>query len=645
MIYNASYFACVTFDASREVVILSALAVAWGIQHFFAHYLQSASWKGLSALVLVSLVVVCVLPTRLAEGRALPSLVALAVIGSYVAAMWRLARRISSERPAEVSRLSYLVIGGVVATLFLACDAVALAGGPLPSVGQSVNALYLFVWMQAIERRRLLDLKELLARISTLAVLTLSISLVFMLLVFWVSEDFDLFFYHAFWASLVIVFLFEPLRRLLSRAFGLAYFRSRYAFLPQLEKLAIDLVQVFVPEEAAKQLVTLLQSSGRVTAAGVFLVDARGTFRISSSFGDFLTQSLSAAEGQSLLLRLSSQSWIARETEETTALESFTAKFEVIKSKQLVTQIQTSEVLETLGADLVFGFVCGERLLGFLAICDKRQEPSETFSSRELDALAALATQLTAKLEGSEIQAALAERERLSVLGEMATGMAHEIRNPLGAIKGAAQLLAMPGSEDPAAIEENRALCAVLVEESDRLNTVLNQFLDYARPFRGELVAVNTSELLEKIAAMIRISANSLKIDFACELEPALPYVLCDSDQIRQICLNLAQNAMDALQERREQMPESVLTLKMRAALNTSTLQRSVEISLTDNGLGMSPEVQSRLFVPFFTTKSKGTGLGLPICQRLLAHHQSHLSVSSVLGEGTTILFNLPCVD
>jgi two-component system, NtrC family, sensor histidine kinase HydH len=255
----------------------------------------------------------------------------------------------------------------------------------------------------------------------------------------------------------------------------------------------------------------------------------------------------------------------------------------------------------------------------------------EAFSSNEIALIAGLTAQITTVVENSELVQRLKERDRLQVMGEMAAGMAHEIRNPLGAIKAAGQLL------DPASLdEEQREFVEVIIEESDRLDAVLSQFLDYARPYRGKLEPVDLGPVLERVVMLLRADAPGVTVvvERGERTGPeGLPTVAGDADQILQVLLNLTRNAVDAMEG------------KGRLVLRAEKVGDGVEVQVTDSGPGIPPEAREHLFVPFFTTKRKGTGLGLAICQRILQHHQAEIRVDTEVGRGTTMSFRLRRAD
>jgi two-component system, NtrC family, sensor histidine kinase HydH len=220
------------------------------------------------------------------------------------------------------------------------------------------------------------------------------------------------------------------------------------------------------------------------------------------------------------------------------------------------------------------------------------------------------------------------ERERALLLEEMAPVFAHEIRNPLGSIKGAAQYLR---SEIDAG--ENAKLLDIIIEEVDRLNGVVSHFLNYAKPHSINLKERNINDIIAKAVSLIRANNVSESIIIETDLHPQIPNLAIDGEQLIQVILNIAFNAIDA-------MPEGG-TLSIATAKVTGEIGEAVEIVIRDTGRGITKEDIKNIFKPFFTTKERGVGLGLAVCQRIIRNHGGYIRVRSVVGQGTLFYIRL----
>ena len=225
--------------------------------------------------------------------------------------------------------------------------------------------------------------------------------------------------------------------------------------------------------------------------------------------------------------------------------------------------------------------------------------------------------------------------ERLSALGGMAVGIAHEIRNPLGAIRGAAQLLrreAGPGSPWEHHVE-------VMLREIDRVNRIMEQLLDLARPIPLNLVLVNLAQLLDRILLLHEDAGRQQSVRMVRHYDPSLPPVPGDEDRLAQVFLNLVRNGIEA-------MPGGgTLTIVTRLPLTSpfETAHRPlIEVQVRDEGEGIAPELLERVFDPFVTTKAQGLGLGLAIAHRIIEEHQGVITVESQPGKGTAFACFLP---
>ncbi len=228
--------------------------------------------------------------------------------------------------------------------------------------------------------------------------------------------------------------------------------------------------------------------------------------------------------------------------------------------------------------------------------------------------------------------------EHLASLGEMAAGIAHEVRNPLTSLRGCAQELAEMstrlGHGDAA------ALATIMVSESDRLARIVGDFLALSRLRPPKRVPTPLGPVFAELQQLsTRRSDLPTALSFVAEVDPDCPLALVDPDQLRQILNNLVNNSLDALRE----VSSPRLHCLARAAPDDNALGvGAVEISVEDNGSGISPELKERVFTPFFSTKSQGTGLGLSLVSRIVREHEGVLRLDSNPGAGTTIVILLP---
>jgi two-component system nitrogen regulation sensor histidine kinase GlnL len=235
--------------------------------------------------------------------------------------------------------------------------------------------------------------------------------------------------------------------------------------------------------------------------------------------------------------------------------------------------------------------------------------------------------------------------DRLSLLGTMAAGIAHEVKNPLGGIRGAAQILrkgVTEGSGDAATL----AQCADLViSQVDRIDRLIEELLEFSSPKKLRVADVNVNKVLNDVVQLMRADVGDARVTFRLEFDPSLPPVSGDEPRLEQVFLNLLRNAVDAVQARDGGGTIRVVS-RMDLDLHLGRPDRPprpmIAVEIADDGPGVRREDLDKLFVPFFTTKARGTGLGLVMCHKLVEEHGGTLRLASRQGEGTTARVVLP---
>lgn len=535
-------------------------------------------------------------------------------------------RQRSADSRPEAVRLQYLFWGGSTAVTLAATGFIPVVGDTLPALGNVLTVIFMYFLSQTLFHYRLLDIKELLGKMVALSVLVLSLTLIYGLLLVWVGrEQSGVFFFNTVVASFVILVLFEPMRSRVENRVNHLLFAERYAFTHRLRSLNQELLNVIEVPKALRLLLSELEESDRATHASIYLLDADGNdHRLRSYVGPRPVERVSHSVSRLFFDRLRQSGWLNREALDRQAA---TQVAQGLNDAAVATR-NVLATLEDLKADICVALVAEERLLGLLNLRDDRLR--EAYATEELEQLRRLAAQVAITLRNSQIYQQMKERDRLAALGQMAAGLAHEIRNPLGAIKSAAQLLEGGKTDQDS---ESAEYLQIIVEEVDRLSRVVSQFLGYAKPDRGQRQVLQVNDLVHRTLQLIQsdmpagITLNEL-------LDPTLPQILADAEQLRQVLLNLALNGLQAI--------GNVGALTVRTGQRGGTADAQVTIAFSDDGKGIAEDQLSDIFIPFFTTKDGGTGLGLPICQRIVENHGGAIEVTSELGAGTTFTVVLP---
>jgi signal transduction histidine kinase len=248
--------------------------------------------------------------------------------------------------------------------------------------------------------------------------------------------------------------------------------------------------------------------------------------------------------------------------------------------------------------------------------------------------LAERLTETNRKLEQAQEEAR--RSERLAALGQMSAGLAHEIRNPLGVIKGSAEMLHQKlGTTNPLATE----LAGYISSETNRLSALVTRFLDFARPLHAELAPLEITLVLDRSLQAVQAAhpENIGGVQVEKVYEPNLPPIPLDEGLCEQAFVNLIQNAYDA-------MGSGGGVLRVAAARANSAGRGGVEVRIEDSGPGIPAELREQIFNPFVTTKKTGVGLGLSIVSRIIDGHQGTIRVESreesqLKGAGFVVFF------
>lgn len=235
----------------------------------------------------------------------------------------------------------------------------------------------------------------------------------------------------------------------------------------------------------------------------------------------------------------------------------------------------------------------------------------------------------------------LKRTDRLALMGTLAAGLAHEIKNPLGGIKGAAQLLRRTGRGDPSVAE----FTDIMIREVDRVNQLIEQLLDLSRPADLDLAPVNIHEILDSVLLLEGQTVSAKEIQLRKRFDPSLPPVRADRAQLTQVFLNLVKNAFQAMGQSGALTVTTRLETDYRVRDQNQASNRFIWVEIADQGAGIRDEDLPQIFSPFFTTKTGGTGLGLAICYRIINEHGGTIRVESAEGKGSTFKVSLMVAD
>ena len=299
--------------------------------------------------------------------------------------------------------------------------------------------------------------------------------------------------------------------------------------------------------------------------------------------------------------------------------------------KKFVNMIGANEFvcIPLIAKDETIGVICVDNLYSKKPIIEEHIQGLTTFANRAALAIenAAAYKILSEKVRQlEETQDRLIRSERLAVIGNMAAYVAHEIRNPLATIGGFARSILRASNQD----DQIRQNAGIIVEEVSRLERILANIMDFSKPVESVKVASQINEILENICSLMDPYFKNGRIKLTKIFNSMIPKIIIDPTQVKQVFLNLIKNAV-------ESMPGG-------GALTIETIveDKHIKINITDTGEGMTAEIMQNIFVPFFTTKVDGTGVGLAVSHKIVDDHGGYIKVKSSLQEGTTFSIYLP---
>ncbi len=537
--------------------------------------------------------------------------------------------RVKNLKKAAIEKRMLVNFIAVVILSITVSDHFSWVGYVIPTFGNLALCLFWYFLFLALSDQRLLNFSALFSRLIVILIVALFLTVVYSLLVSWSLDSQGALFFNSFVVSFFILALLEPLRTLV-KFFGTRLLTREHQKLELLLRTAQSKLSGVVDINVLfDQIVSFTDSNLQPRWMGFYILRKDGTkyLRIRT-----LGKSIYFSDEYN-------NSDLNREVLADSRLLDYSRTLHqhgdipIILDKILDNEIDRSASrsqrerfnsllrgLRSLGANVLIPIFGGEKILGFV-VFDLPTPPEEWGNNWGiLRIIYPFFEEVGQSLQNMDIYVHQREKERLAVLGEMAAGLAHEIRNPLGAIKGAAQFL------DPTEDKPESKFLTVIIEEVDRLNKVVTQFLEYSKPEPLEFVDADMSLLVEKTLEVLRHSWDEkIKLEFIKETSPAIVSVA--PEQIRQLVLNLIQNSVRALKD----VKNPVVIIRISKIVRDSS--DFILLEVEDNGSGIKREYLEKIFIPFFTTSQGGTGLGLPICQKIIQAHDGAIEVQSEAGQ------------
>ncbi|MCC6159164.1 MAG: hypothetical protein IT350_14035 [Deltaproteobacteria bacterium] len=535
--------------------------------------------------------------------------VALAILAISAPAFLLLVARFSRERETVLRRRYRGLIAASGATIGLCAFAEAAGGGgPVAPVALMSYQYYLF---QSVVRYQSFSLGTFAVRTIMLVTSTIFLMVVYGLFFYLVRPSPVLFVFHTLVVAFMMMVIYDPLFFTLAGRAREWIQRGRGDVVRRIDVLVAELAEKFALDEIGEFLAHRVPAELGLTGASVYLArESGGLTRWAGALHGPELLDGDLAEDLALLRGAESRAQMTQRVSESYAGAERDRYLRLLK------------LMEGCSADWLIAMRYREELVGaYLTAGSSLTEHGPESGSR----LEAIADQAAVRIVNARIYQKLRAQDRMATLGELAASLAHEIRNPLGSMKGAAQYLV----DEPLSATA-REFVEIIVAEADRLNRVLTRFLDYARPFALKKSPCNINDVIRQTVAFLREGEMPRELRIESSPDPGASAGNFDREQIRQVLINLLKNAWEAQPPGGEVL---IATRRVGSFLN---------IEIADRAPTIGPSVRAQMFTPFFTTKETGSGLGLPISQRIVQAHGGRIVVRERDGGGNVFTIELP---
>ncbi len=551
--------------------------------------------------------------------------------------LFRLVRGFIAAEGLRKNQLKYLLFGSMLGYAggidnFLYLYDISIF--PLFPYGTYAIPIYVSSTAYAIAQYRLLDINVVIRKSLIYALLLLVLLVPCYLVVIWgqqaafghINYTFSLFTLLLF---IIVGFLFPKVRFRTEEALERALFQKRVDYRETLLRSSKEMVSIIDLEHLSNSLVRTVSRALETETASLYLLDeTKGVYNLKADIGHEIN-------GYPQAMLLKSDPLVQRLTDH----QEGVVKEELEMAQDKTTGLQVAKKMGELEAEISVPIISKEKLIGILNLGHK--EGKEIYSNEDLELLSTLANQAAIAIENARLyenlkqsQVTLRRADRLSSLGLLTAGLAHEIRNPLVAIRTFTQLL--PERYEDAEFREG--FQGLALKEVDRICGLINDLLSFARPSRPNVAEENMNDVVDGIARILETEAKEKGVEITRNFALNLPKVWIDREQMKQVFMNLILNAIQAMKEGGSIFISTRLTSRNGAAPSGQFLQ----VEVRDTGVGIPAENLDHIFDPFFTSKDEGSGLGLSISHQIVQEHGGYVTVESEVGMGTTFFVNLP---
>ncbi len=497
-------------------------------------------------------------------------------------------------------------------------------------LGPTFTVIMLGFTAYSIVKHRLMDINIVLQKGTTYILLMLLLFVPSLLLIILSQKVFFNNIDYLFTAIivvllLVVAFFFNKIKPGTEKAVEQFLFKDKYDYRETLGKFSKAMVTILDLQSLSKRIVETITQTMGVEKASLFLWnEEKSGYSLSESKNVKMNPSTSFLPKSDPLPHYLQK------------IGELIVREELAKGGNIQELDDVVKKMSLIEAEVSIPFISKGQLIGMINLSHKFNK--DIYSHEDIELLSTLANQTAIAVENARLyedlkrsKSYIRRADRLASLGTLTAGLAHEIRNPLVAIKTLTQLL--PERLDD---EEFRTqFLQIASGEVDRISSLVTELLEFARPSDPRLELEDINAILDGMILLVSTETKKKQVDITKDYAPNIPSVQVDREQIKQVFLNILLNAIEATSE------NGRITVRTRYFLKPGG-EPFAQIEFTDTGCGIPEEYIEDIFNPFFTTKSTGSGLGLSISNQIIQDHRGYIDVESRLGKGSSFFINLP---
>jgi signal transduction histidine kinase len=424
---------------------------------------------------------------------------------------------------------------------------------------------------------------------------------------------------------LLVTIFFHKIKPGAEKAVEHLLFKNKYNYRDTLGKFSKAMVTILDLKSLSKSIVeTITQTMGVEKASLFFMNEERGGYHLLES------KNIRIAYFPPILSKGDPLPQYLQKIKEIIIRE------ELVKGTTIPEINEVVNTLNRLEAEVSIPLISKGQLIGMINLSHKFNK--DIYSHEDIELLSTLANQTAIAIENARLyedlkksKSYIRRADRLASLGTLTAGLAHEIRNPLVAIKTFTQLLPERIDDD----EFRNHFLNIASGEVDRISALVTELLDFARPSEPKFEVEDINAILDGMILLVSTETKSKRIDINKEYTSNLEPITIDREQMKQVFLNMLLNAIEATPE------NGKIYVKTRSFMKPQG-EPYIQIEFTDTGCGIPPEYLEDIFTPFFTTKEKGSGLGLSISNQIIQDHKGYIDIESQVNKGSSFFINLP---